>query len=169
LIMANAVSGSKEITQGSAAFKTFSKHLAELSLKLAHMIVRDGEGASKFIEINVKGAATIKDAERATSAIADSYLVKTAMFGSDPNWGRILAVLGRAKIKVDGAKVDISLNGIKVAKNGVDNDQEKNAARVMKKKDIVILVDLKIASAKDTRWTSDLTYDYVKLNSAYRT
>ena len=133
------------------------------------MIVRDGEGASKFIEINIKGAATEKDAERAAGAIADSYLVKTAMFGSDPNWGRILAVLGRAKILVDPAKVDISLNGIKVAKNGIDNNNEKSAARAMKRKDIVILIELKMGKAKDTRWTSDLTYDYVKLNSVYCT
>lgn len=166
LIFANAVCGGKEITEGSAAFKSFSKHLAELSLKLAHMIVRDGEGATKFIEIKVKGAASVKDAERATSAIADSYLVKTAAFGGDPCWGRILAVLGRAKIKIEKDKVDISLNNIKVAKNGIDNNQEKQATRALKGSDISILCDLKMGRFEDTRWTSDLTYDYVKLNSA---
>ncbi len=169
LIFANAVAGGREITAGSAAYKTFSRHLEELSLKLAHMIVRDGEGATKFIEIRVKGAATGKDAQLATSAIADSYLVKTAAFGSDPNWGRILAVLGRAKIKIERDRVDISLNNIKVASSGIDNNKEKQAARSMKASDIIILCDLKMGKFEDRRWTSDLTYDYVKLNSAYKT
>ena len=165
LIFANALAGGREAKEGTASHKAFTKLLTEVSMKLAHLIVKDGEGATKFVEIRVKGAACKADAERATSAIADSYLVKAAFFGSDPNWGRILATLGRAKIKIDQEKVDIFLNGVKVAKNGIDNGKEREAARKMHAKNIEIVCDLKLGRFKDTRWTSDLSFNYVKLNS----
>ena len=167
LIFANALAGGRETKEGSATHKAFTKLLTEVSLKLAHLIVRDGEGATKFVEIRVKGAASLADAERATSAIADSYLIKTALFGSNPSWGRILATLGRAKIRIDQRKVDILLNGIKVASGGVDNGKEREAAKKMRAKNIEIACDLKVGKFEDTRWTTDLSYDYVKLNSAY--
>jgi glutamate N-acetyltransferase/amino-acid N-acetyltransferase len=138
-------------------------------MKLAHLIVKDGEGATKFVEVTVIGASTKRDAERATETVADSYLVKTALFGSDPNWGRILAVLGRAGIKIDQKKVDISLNGIKVASGGVDNGKERKAAKKMRVRNIKILCDLKMGGFADTRWTTDLSYGYVKLNADYTT
>ncbi len=169
LIFANALAGGGESAAGSATHKAFTKLLIEVSMKLAHLIVRDGEGATKFVEIRVFGAATARDAERATCAIADSYLVKTALFGSDPNWGRILAALGRAKIRIDQSRVDISLNGIKVAKGGIDNGKEREAAVKMRAKNIKIVADLKIGKFDDTRWTTDLSYDYIKLNSVYST
>ena len=169
LIFANALAGGREAEEGSAAFRAFTKLLTELSLKLAHLIVRDGEGATKFVEIKVSGAASEGDAGRATSAIADSYLVKTALFGSDPNWGRILAVLGRAGIRMEQERVDITLNGVKVAKGGVDNNKEREAAKVMKAEDITIAVELRMGGFEDRRWTTDLSYDYVRLNSVYRT
>ncbi|MEE9543034.1 MAG: bifunctional glutamate N-acetyltransferase/amino-acid acetyltransferase ArgJ [Thermodesulfobacteriota bacterium] len=165
LIFANALAGGKECAEGSASYRAFTKLLTEVSMKLAHLIVKDGEGATKFIEVSVKGAKTQSDANKATEAIADSYLVKTALFGSDPGWGRILAVLGRAKIKIDQNKVDITLNGVKVAKNGIDNGKEREAAKKMRVKNIEIVCDLKLGKFSDTRWTSDLSDNYVKFNS----
>lgn len=169
LIFANGVSNGSEIKSGTADFKTFCKMLNEVALKLAHLIVKDGEGATKFIEIDIKGAATTSDAKKAAKTIATSMLVKTAFFGADPNWGRIMAALGRAGIRMKEDRVDITLNGVPVARGGMDTGKEKEAAKVMKEKEVNMTVNLGAGKAAWRFWTTDLTYEYVKINSAYRT
>lgn len=169
LLYANGVSPAPEIRPGTPAFKAFSSLLNEVSLKLAHMIVRDGEGATRFIEIDIKGAGSALDAGRAARAVAESMLVKTAFFGGDPNWGRIIAALGRTGIKIREDKVDIAFNGIEVARGGLDTGNEKKAARALKAKEVAVEIDLHAGGYSKKLWTTDLSYDYVRINSAYRT
>ncbi len=169
LIFANGMSGGRPVKSGTGDFKTFSKMLDEVSLELAHMMVRDGEGATKFIELDVRGAATAGEARTAARALAGSLLVKTAFFGSDPNWGRIMAALGSAGVRMREDKVDISFNGVRVARRGRgDAGNERKAARAIRKRDIVVTVNLNMGKGAYKLWTTDLSSDYVKLNSVYR-
>lgn len=169
LIFANGASGNAVIKTGSPEFGAFVSLLTGEFQKLAKMIVKDGEGATRFIELTVSGAASVKDADAAARTIAQSMLVKTAFFGGDPNWGRIIAALGRAGVKLRQDKVDISFNGVQVAKAGLDTGREKEAARALKAKDISVAVGLGIGNGKKTVWTTDLSHEYVTINSAYRT
>ncbi len=162
-------SGGVRISSRGPAFDTLLNLFEEVSKRLALMMVSDGEGATKVVEINVKGAATPSQAERAARAIATSFLVKTAFFGGDPNWGRIIAALGRAGVKMREDLTDISFDNVMVLKRGLPTGREGAAARVLKKKSLILTVDLNSGGAGFRLWTSDLGFDYVRLNSAYRT
>lgn len=169
LAFANGRAGCAEIKSGTNELKAFTVLLKKVCGELSRMIVRDGEGATKVVEVEVSGAATKRDAEKAARTIAESLLVKTALFGGDPNWGRIIAALGRAGIRMREDKVVIAINGVVVAKNGLDAGREKKAAMAMKAPDVVLKVELNCGRHSKSVWTSDLTYDYVMINSAYRT
>ena len=170
LVLANGMAGGVKISSGdTAAIKTFTRLLTELCTSLARMIVKDGEGATKFVEISVTGAGSERDARKAAKAISESMLVKTAFFGADPNWGRILAAIGMAGIALDQDKVDITLNGVIVARNGIDTGKEKEAARAIRKSEVLAEVNLKIGKGSAVFWTTDLGHDYVTINSEYRT
>lgn len=168
MIFANGVSG-VEIKDGTPGYRAFLKALSEVSISLAQMIVRDGEGATRFLEISVKGAASDKDAKKGARTVAESQLVKTAFFGGDPNWGRILAALGRAGIALKEEKVSIAFNGIEVVRNGLDTNRETEAADAIKTRDVAVEINLKSGKGSARLWTTDLSYEYVKINSAYRT
>ncbi len=169
LAFANGLSGCGEIKVNSEAFRIFSGLLNEASLKLAHMVVKDGEGATRFIEINITGAASAGEARTAARSIAESLLVKTAFFGGDPNWGRIMAALGKAGIKMKEERVGISFNGVPVVRNGLDTGNEARAAKAIKVKDVSVEVKLNAGRSSAKVWTTDLSYDYVRINSSYRT
>lgn len=169
MAFANGFSGCAEIRPGTKEFVAFEKALRAVSLELAHMIVRDGEGATRFIEIELKGAASVASARKAARTIAESFLVKTAFFGGDPNWGRILAALGRSGVRMREEKVDISLNGVMVVKKGLDTGKEQAAAKAMKEKEVKVSVALNSGNHSTKLWTSDLSFEYVRINSAYRT
>ncbi len=169
MVFANGLAGNRPARYGSIEYRRFVKLLTEVSTRLAHMIVKDGEGATRFIEIRIKRAASDKDARLAGRAMAESFLVKTAFFGGDPNWGRIMAAIGKASIKMDESKTDIIFNGVPVVKNGLDTGMEKEAAAAIKVREVVVTVDLRMGKGASTIWTTDLTYEYVKINSAYRT
>ena len=146
--------------------------LEEVFTELAQALVRDGEGATKFVEIDVQGAASEADARTVAETIAHSPLVKTALFASDPNWGRILAAIGRAPIaELDVSRVSIWLDNVALVENGgvADGYQEAQGAAVMARPDILIRVDLGAGDADATVWTCDFSYDYVKINAEYRT
>ncbi|HAO92500.1 MAG TPA: ornithine acetyltransferase [Deltaproteobacteria bacterium] len=168
MIFANGVSG-VEIKDATPGYRAFLKALTEVSVSLAQMIVRDGEGATRFLEISVKGAGSNKDAKKGARTVAESQLVKTAFFGGDPNWGRILAALGRAGIALKEDKVSIVFNGIEVVRNGLDTGKETEAADAIKTRDVAVAIDLKSGKGSAKLWTTDLSYEYVKINSAYRT
>ncbi|MBZ2189672.1 bifunctional glutamate N-acetyltransferase/amino-acid acetyltransferase ArgJ [Alcanivorax sp. JB21] len=146
--------------------------LEQVFVELAQGIVRDGEGATKFVEIEVTGAASPADAKAVAETVAHSPLVKTALFASDPNWGRILAAVGRAPIEaLDVDKVDIWLDNVQiVAAGGVAPDYaEARGAAVMAQGDIAIRIRLGEGAGEATVWTCDFSYDYVKINAEYRT
>lgn len=169
LIMANALSCSPLIKADSKAFMIFSSALAEVAYELSSLIVKDAEGASKLIEIEVVNAKNDKDAEKAAFSIANSLLVKTAIYGNDANWGRFMASLGYSGISLKEDKTDIYLNKLKIVKNGLGTGKDNEANESLKDKDIRIQIDLNIGKGSAKVLTCDLTEDYVKINAEYRT
>ena len=170
IVMATGASG-VEITSGSASFDTFRQALIEISQQLAQMIVRDGEGATKFITIQIDGGKTEAECKQVAEAIAHSPLVKTAFFASDPNLGRILAAIGYAGIAdLDVGGVQLWLDDVWVAKNGGRHPdyKEEDGQRVMKQSEIKVKADLGRGSATQTVWTCDLSHEYVSINADYR-
>lgn len=171
LVMANGEAGNKKITSlNSADGRLFYAALEHVSIILAKKIVEDGEGATKLIEVNVTGAKTNKQARAVAKAVASSSLVKTAIFGNDANWGRIACAVGYGDKRVLGNKIKISLNGLKLFAKGVPLPfSEEKALELLKQKNINIDIDLGLGDIKSTAWGCDLSYDYVKINAAYRT
>jgi glutamate N-acetyltransferase/amino-acid N-acetyltransferase len=155
----------------SAEGRTLKAAMLEIAQQLAQAIVRDGEGATKFITIRVEGGQTGDECRKVAYAIAHSPLVKTAFFASDPNLGRILAAVGYAGIEdLDQTLIDLYLDEVLVAKNGGRHPDyvEADGQRVMKQSEILVRVVLGRGDAVDTVWTCDLSYDYVKINADYR-
>lgn len=148
----------------------FAEALESVMLDLAQQVVRDGEGATKFVEIRVTGAASDEDAKVHGLAIANSPLVKTAIAGEDPNWGRIVMAIGKSGAAADRDLLSISFGDILVAEKGwVSPDyREDDAAAYMKGQDLVIAVDLGLGKGKSTVWTCDLTHGYIEINADYR-
>lgn len=170
IVMATGAS-TVEITKSSSNYELFKAALIEISQTLAQMIVRDGEGATKFIEIEIMGGKTQEECKRVAKAIAHSPLVKTAFFASDPNLGRILAAIGYAGIEdLDVSQVQLWLDDVWVAKNGGRHPdyQEADGQRVMKKAEIKIRADLGRGNARQIIWTCDLSHEYVSINADYR-
>lgn len=172
LIMANGLARNKVITgdrKQKTAFSIFSDALAEVTYELARMIVKDGEGATKLIEIEVKNAKNDKDAEKGALAIANSLLVKTAIYGNDANWGRIMAALGYSGIAIKEEKTDIYLNGLKIVNQGMGVGKDSEANERLKSKEVKIVIDLHLGKGSAKVLTCDLTEGYIKINAEYRT
>lgn len=171
LIMANGMAGNQLITTGSPEAVEFEGALQDVLLSLAKQIVRDGEGATKFVEVQVTGAANNADAKRAALAIANSSLVKTAFFGQDANWGRIFAAVGCSGAVVDQSRLTLRFNEVCMAKNGVfaGGDAETRGTEVLKLKEFTVSVDLGLGDGAATVYTSDLSHEYVSINADYRT
>ena len=161
-----------EITAGAEQAEQFAQALTSLMIELAQDIVRDGEGASKFVEIRVTGGESEAACDQVARTVAHSPLVKTALFASDPNWGRILAAIGRAGLEdLDTDAVSIHLNGALIAEQGAraaSYTEEKGQA-AMSSEDLVIDISLDRGDAEAVIWTTDLSYDYVRINAEYRT
>ena len=169
LVMANGILGNKPLTKNFPAFPSFRKALDDLCYELSRLIVRDGEGATKLVEVFVKNAKNEGDAEKAALAIANSSLVKTAIYGNDANWGRIMAAAGYSRAKFNPEKADIFFNKVQVVKKGVMNNRDKEATAEMKGKELKITVDLHAGKASAKVLTCDLTEDYISINAEYRT
>jgi glutamate N-acetyltransferase / amino-acid N-acetyltransferase len=152
------------------ALKAFEIALRGVMMDLAHQVIRDGEGATKFVEIRVTGAASDADAQKLAMSIANSPLVKTAIAGQDPNWGRIVAAIGKSGAMADRDRLSIKFGDILVAKNGWRNPkyQEDDGAAYMLQSDLVITVDMGLGRAKRSVWTCDLTNRYIEINADYR-
>ena len=170
LIMANGMAGNPVITEGSPEGEAFAAILNTVLLSLAKQIVKDGEGATKFVEIRVTGALNDTDAKRAALAIANSSLVKTAFFGQDANWGRIFAAVGYSGAEVDQTRLSLSFDDVCMARNGIfaGDDAEARGTAVLRQKEFTVSVDLGIGSGTATMYTSDLTHEYVSINADYR-
>jgi glutamate N-acetyltransferase/amino-acid N-acetyltransferase len=171
LILANGMAGNKELNDPTAiSYQSFYDALEYLLVRLSKMIVLDGEGATKFVEIEVTGAATEEAAVRAARAIANSSLVKTAINGEDANWGRILAAVGYSGIEFDPAEVEIFFGDVPILrKNYAIYFSEEAAKRVLSQKEIRITVHLHQGVHVASFWTCDLSKEYVAINANYRT
>ena len=174
LLLANGLAGNEPITSEGPDFTAFMEALNTVTIHLCRMIAGDGEGATKMLECRVVGAKTDKDARIAAKAVITSSLVKTAMFGADANWGRVLCAIGYSGADVDVNKIDVwfksDKGSILVCENGAGVDfSEEKAKEILSENEIDILVDLKSGDASSTAWGCDLTYDYVRINGDYRT
>jgi len=170
LCMANGAAGNKKPAPGSKEQKKFQACLDAVTRSLALQVVKDGEGATKFVEIEVQGAKTPVEAKRAAMTVAKSSLVKTALFGEDLNWGRIMAALGYAGVDMDEARTDIFIGKAKIVEKGLGQGKpaDREAALALKQREVKITIDLHKGKAGAVVWTCDLSYEYVKINAAYR-
>ena len=167
MLLANGASGAKV---DDTTYDAFVQGLRTVCLRLALEIVRGGEGATKLITVTVTGAASSVEARRAAKAIANSPLVKTAIHGGDPNWGRLIAVAGRAGVAFDLSRATVMIGGIVLFKDGQPfDDLAPRAATYLKYKEIAVTVDLGAGSSASTVWTCDLSAEYVRINADYRT
>ncbi|MDG9947763.1 bifunctional glutamate N-acetyltransferase/amino-acid acetyltransferase ArgJ [Acinetobacter ursingii] len=172
IFVATAQAGGNVIeSSDDARYTVVLDVLTRIMNRLAQLIVRDGEGATKFITVTVEGGANTQECCDVAYSISDSPLIKTALFASDPNWGRIVMAIGKAGIQnLDSSKVQVWLGDVQICLDGGANPDytEEMGAAVMAEKEITIRVDLGRGQAKDTVYTCDLSYDYVKINADYR-
>ena len=171
LAMASGMAQAGEISAASPECGVFTEALASLCMELARMIVADGEGGTKVATINVRGAATDKDAERIARTIANSPLVKTAFFGEDPNWGRIIAAAGRSGVPFDQERVAIFFDQAQLVADGMTlgKEAEKKAATVMKQKEFTITIDFASGDGGAAILCCDFSHQYITINADYRT
>ena len=172
ILSATGASGSQTLDGSCDDSREFQQAVNDVCIQLAQAIVRDGEGATKFVTVKVESAATINEAKQVAYTVAHSPLVKTALFASDPNWGRILAAVGRAGIEaLDIDEVSIYLDDVCVVSRGGRDQayEEKLGQRVMSQQEITVRVILNRGDEQTTLWTTDLSYDYVRINAEYRT
>jgi glutamate N-acetyltransferase/amino-acid N-acetyltransferase len=170
VLLANGAAGGRSITRQDSDYQSFVKALRSVCLDLAQEVIRDGEGATKFVTITVQSARNDADALKAAKAIAHSPLVKTALFGADPNWGRILTAVGYSGAVVEEFKAKVSIGGYCL----YDGAPRKGWSRaklkkILLQKDVTIIVDLKLGKGKTTVYTCDLTDGYIDINGRYTT
>ena len=170
LLLANGKSAHPPLNRMDREGEIFQSMLSAVCRKLAMSVVRDGEGATKFIEILIRGGQSKEDTKLAAYAIAHSPLVKTAFFGMDANWGRILCALGHSGIQMNPNRIDVLFDKIPIVKNGmgVGRRMEEKASQVLRKKSFKVIVDLHQGKAEFSVFTTDLSIDYVKINASYR-
>jgi glutamate N-acetyltransferase/amino-acid N-acetyltransferase len=169
IIMANGKSGVK-IAEGTPEFELFREALLSVMQKLAREMVMDGEGATKFVTVKVVNARSVNDAKLAAEAVANSVLCKTAWFGNDPNWGRVVAALGYSGAEFDPAKCNIYYDETPVVRNGGDaGTPEVDLLDVVKKREFVITCDFGEGTEEYWVWSSDLSHEYVTINADYHT
>ena len=171
LIMATGTAGNPEITETTNDdYEAFCEGLDFACIELAKKIARDGEGATKLVEVVVNGAKNEAEGEMAARAIAESPLVKTAVFGADANWGRIMMAVGKSGAEFDPYQVDVWLSGYQLVKDGMDAGfDEDKATELFSQDTVTITVDLNVGDVAVTIWTCDYSYDYIKINADYRT
>jgi glutamate N-acetyltransferase / amino-acid N-acetyltransferase len=170
LCLANGMAGNRAIQEGSPAFRRFAELLTEACEPLALAICRDGEGVTKVVMIQVTGAASPVHARAVAQTIGTSNLVKTALFGEDANWGRVMAAIGRAGVRLNPHRISLSFDGVPMVRQGVGLGlaAERRIAKVFRRKEFTITVGLGQGRYRAHLWTTDLSYDYVRINASYR-
>ncbi len=172
VLVATGRAGGEQLSEASGpVFDKLQQIFNEVFLELAHAIVRDGEGATKFVAVEVSGANDVSEALKVAYAVAESPLVKTALFASDPNWGRILAAIGRAGVDfLDVSALTVHLDDVLITEHGgrAESYTEAAGAAIMKQAEIRICINLNRGQHAETVWTTDFSYDYVKINAEYR-
>jgi len=169
LLMANGMLGNAVIDEKSEFYTPFRRSLSDVAYELSRLITKDGEGATRLIEIEVKGARNKSDAERAAFSVANSNLVKTAIYGNDANWGRIMAALGYSGAFLKEEKVDIYFGKVKVVRKGLATGKDAEAGEILRGKEIRIVINLNVGKSSAKVLTCDMTEGYIKINAAYRT
>ncbi|RJQ33000.1 MAG: bifunctional glutamate N-acetyltransferase/amino-acid acetyltransferase ArgJ [Actinobacteria bacterium] len=170
VLLANGTAGNHKVSIDDKNEELVYKAVLKVCSALAKKIVKDAEGATKFITVKVKGAQTEEDAKAIAKSIANSLLIKTAFFGQDANWGRIVAAIGYSGVDIDPLKLGLSLGEIELVKNGLPvKFASKELKEYMKRDELKMTIDLKLKKAETTVWTADLSYDYVKINAEYHT
>jgi len=169
IVLANGAAENEGIVKEDAEYASFKSALDFVCTNLSRMIAKDGEGATKLIEVIAEGALNEEDAYKVVSSIAKSPLVKTAIFGEDANWGRIITAAGYSGADFDPNLVDIYIGDLMVCRNGAGLKFDEDAAKeILKKDEVKIKINLKRGIASDRIWTCDFSYDYVKINGSYR-
>ena len=171
VVLANGMAGNPQINSlEGPEYEAFAATLKAAALNLAKKVARDGEGATKFIEIEVQGALNMADARKAGMAIANSPLVKTAFFGQDPNWGRILCAAGYSGAELSPEKTTLSIGGVQIVEAGLGAKfDEKELRRAMAEREIKVVINLAVGNVSTTVYTCDMSYEYVKINGEYTT
>ena len=170
IVLANGAAGNAKITEENEDYKLFKDTLQNICQELSKKIAADGEGATKFLTISVTGARNFAEAKTIGMSVAKSPLVKTAFFGEDPNWGRVICAVGYAGVPMDPNKTVVKFGDIPVYANGVGADyDEAELRKVMEAHDIVIGIDMGEGDAKADIWSCDFSYEYVKINGEYHT
>jgi glutamate N-acetyltransferase/amino-acid N-acetyltransferase len=170
ILLANGRTGNSPLGESSKELPAFRNALADVMVSLAKSIVRDGEGATKVIEIEVSGARTKEEAKLAAYAVGRSNLVKTAFFGRDPNWGRIISAVGSADLPIDPEKVELLFEGQPLFRKGTGiPGNEKLLAEIMKKSSIFVEVKLGMGNSSFRVFASDLSHEYIDINALYST
>jgi glutamate N-acetyltransferase / amino-acid N-acetyltransferase len=165
ILLANGLAGNKPLRASHADLKVFQAALDHVTLTLAQMIVEDGEGVTKFVEVQVNGAVSFSDARKAAEAVAKSSLVKCAWFGGDPNWGRIMDAIGYSGAKIQEELVDIYYDGVAAVKGGTASKAPASKLQeLVAEKRFKVTIDLHLGNGEYTVYTTDLSVDYVKLN-----
>ncbi|MGB9791038.1 MAG: bifunctional glutamate N-acetyltransferase/amino-acid acetyltransferase ArgJ [Thermacetogeniaceae bacterium] len=168
--LANGLAGNETIEAAGPDFFLFRDALLEVCRELAKMIARDGEGATKFLEVRVRGARSEEEGRLVARSVAASNLVKTALFGEDANWGRIISAAGNAGVPLDPNLIDIYLGDLQVAAAGTGLPFDEERARaILSAREVAVLIDLNQGDAEAVAWGCDLSFDYVRINAQYRT
>ena len=170
LCLANGMAGNRMIQAGSPALRAFEGLLQAACENLALQVCRDGEGLTKFVEIVVTGARDEQDARRIAHTIATSCLVKTALFGEDANWGRVMAAIGRAGARLKPERISLSFSGVPIYRRGMGLGAaaERRVAKVFRRREFRIEVDVGLGTGSSRMWTTDLSYEYIRINASYR-
>ncbi|HIO69299.1 MAG TPA: bifunctional glutamate N-acetyltransferase/amino-acid acetyltransferase ArgJ [Nitrospirales bacterium] len=171
LCLANGLANNSRIRLGTAAMRAFQRLLTEVCLNLAKQICHDGEGTTKVIQVVVNRARTRRDAKKMAMVVGTSTLFKTAMFGQDPNWGRIMAAIGRSNIAIKPDRISLAFDTVTVVKKGIGTGiaSDRAAKKVLRQKEFTLTIDLGLGRAHDRIWTTDLSPAYVALNAHYST
>ena len=170
IVLANGMAGNRAIDGSSADAATFQSALTWVAAELAKAVARDGEGATKFIEVIVEGAASVDDARRAAKSVVSSSLVKTAVYGADPNWGRVLCALGYSGAEMDERRVDLRIGDVRLMEAGeILEFDHKMAVAALSQPEIQIYANLNTGNARGVAWGCDLTEGYIEINGKYTT
>lgn len=170
LCLANGLAGNAPFRDGTKELAAFQALLSEACRSLAMRICRDGEGVTKIVHVLVTGAKSAADAKAVANTVGTSCLVKTAFFGEDANWGRIMAAVGRAGVRIRPERIGLTIEGAPIVKGGVSLGRaaERAIEKLFRRREFRIVIDLGLGSAQGTLWTTDLSYEYVRINASYR-
>jgi glutamate N-acetyltransferase/amino-acid N-acetyltransferase len=170
-VLANGIAENPPLEPGARGFRAFARALEALMQRLARMLVADGEGATRLVTIAVRGAATRRDALIAARTVANSPLVKTAIAGQDPNWGRIMMALGRSAARVEQQRVTIAFEDETLVEQGMLREGARigRIREIMGRPEYAIAIDLGLGRGEDRVWTCDLSEEYVRINAKYTT